>query len=176
MKSIKGFGGRYKASSDGRIWSEKKQSFLTPRTRNDGYQQLTLCHDGARNECYVHRLIAETFIDNINNFPQVNHIDENKSNNAVSNLEWCTARYNINWGTAPARRRSKWTLEQLRKSARHAGTFRFKRVVDLTTGISYETAAEASKKSGVNRTSIVSCCKGRYKTAGDHQWAYAEVV
>jgi len=55
--------------------------------------------DGDRKKFPVHRLVASTFIPNPNNYPQINHKDEDKTNNSISNLEWCTAKYNINYGT-----------------------------------------------------------------------------
>lgn len=64
-----------------------------------GYRQVSLCRDGKRENRLVHRLVASTFLDNHDNLPQVNHKDENKENNTVSNLEWCSALYNVMYGT-----------------------------------------------------------------------------
>ena len=73
-------------------------SILTPKTTCFGYQRIGLRKDSKQRWFYVHRLVANAFIENKANLPQLNHIDENKINNAVSNLEWCTAEYNINYG------------------------------------------------------------------------------
>lgn len=73
-------------------------SILTPKTTCFGYQRIGLCKDSKQRWFYVHRLVANAFIENKANLPQLNHIDENKLNNAVSNLEWCTSEYNINYG------------------------------------------------------------------------------
>lgn len=83
----------YLVSSEGEIYRKLKK---TPDKL--GYEAVCL---GGRNfsNCRVHRLIAETFIPNPNNLPQVNHKDENPSNNCVNNLEWCTPKYNSNYGT-----------------------------------------------------------------------------
>ena len=110
----------------------------------------------------VHRLISLTFIENPNNLPCVNHIDENKDNNAVSNLEWCTNKYNSNYGTATNR-----TAAKVKKS-----------VIQLTkeqTVINeFSSATEASSITGISRPSIVNCCKKIYKTAGGFIWRYKE--
>lgn len=65
----------------------------------NGYHIVNLYSNKKRTTVKVHRLVAETFIPNINNYPQINHKDENKDNNSVDNLEWCTAKYNNNYGT-----------------------------------------------------------------------------
>lgn len=66
---------------------------------NQGYLEVTLTHNNKRKYCKVHRLVAQTFIPNPDNLPQINHKDENPLNNNVENLEWCTAKYNCNYGT-----------------------------------------------------------------------------
>jgi hypothetical protein len=69
----------------------------------DGYYKVKLCKDGAMTNFPVHRLVALTFISNLNHLPVVNHKDENKLNNNVNNLEWCTYEYNNNYGTKKER-------------------------------------------------------------------------
>lgn len=103
-KPIKGFDGYY-ISSFGRIWSEKqKKRFMSPHNVGGGYLMIGL---HIKNKAYsklVHRLVAEAFIPNPNNYPQINHKDENKNNNRADNLEWCTQQYNIRYGTGIKRR------------------------------------------------------------------------
>jgi len=91
MKDIKGYEGRYAATEDGRIWSYISNKFLSPRKRKDGYYQVKLSNDSYRVETLLlHRIIAETFIENPENKPTVDHIDRNKNNNTISNLRWAT--------------------------------------------------------------------------------------
>ena len=82
----------------------KKGKLLKLYTDKDGYQTVMLYHNNKKKLLKVHRLVAEAFLDNPNNLSQVNHKDENKLNNSVENLEWCDAKYNVNYGTAIERR------------------------------------------------------------------------
>lgn len=84
MKEIPGYNGQYLATEDGRIWSIKKQDFMTPYADQKGYYRIHM-PDGIKT---VHRLIALTFIPNPDNLETVDHIDEDKTNNSVSNLRW----------------------------------------------------------------------------------------
>lgn len=115
-KPIEGYEGLYEVSSYGRVkrlggydrFNRKKVSkILKLSYNNSGYYIVHLWKNGFRKSKLLHRLVAETFIPNIDNLPQVNHKDENKSNNRVDNLEWCTAKYNSNYGTSIERRKVK---------------------------------------------------------------------
>ena len=97
IKEIPGLPG-YLATTDGRIYSQKTHKFLSQSIRGE-YLRVGLINDGERKSYSVHRLVAETFIPNPNNLPQVNHKDENKLNNNVDNLEWVTVKDNANHGT-----------------------------------------------------------------------------
>jgi hypothetical protein len=84
------FDNKYIIYSDGKIWSVKRKKFLKPSFHHTGYTRVNI-----NNKCYnIHRLIAEAFIPNPNNFTDINHINEIKTDNRVENLEWCTHRYN----------------------------------------------------------------------------------
>ena len=89
----------YFATEDGRIWSEKSHKFLSMSMRGMYLRVTLFLNDKTRKSFAVHRLIAETFIPNPLNLPQINHIDENKLNNNVNNLEWVTVRQNANHAT-----------------------------------------------------------------------------
>ena len=81
----------YDVSSFGRV--KRGDRILKPQSYSNGYQYVSLCKNGTRENRMIHRLVAEAFLPNDNNYPQVNHIDENIKNNRVDNLEWCTEKY-----------------------------------------------------------------------------------
>lgn len=117
-RAITGFP-NYEISNYGEVRNIKTQRILKGSLTNQGYCKVTLIKDGGKYQKYCHRLAAEAFLPNPDNLPQVNHKDENKTNNYIGcvecdyedgNLEWCTAQYNINYGTARQRR-----LESLAK-------------------------------------------------------------
>lgn len=111
-RDIKDFEGIYQVSNLGRVrslarWIKRKDGktiyrkgrILKPQT-GSGYQTVYFRVGNKQKWFYVHRLVAEAFIPNPDNLPQVNHINENRMDNRVENLEWCSQRYNINYGTA----------------------------------------------------------------------------
>lgn len=111
-KDVKGYEGLYQVSNTGRVRSlnymkTSKVQVLKPQRQTQGYLFVRLRKEGKIRTIYIHRLVAEAFIPNPNNYPEVNHIDENKQNNIVSNLEWCTREYNQNYGTINKRRSEK---------------------------------------------------------------------
>jgi hypothetical protein len=121
-KDINGYEGFYQVSNLGRVKSlqvkkyshiqkcaivVKRDKILKPYPDTKQYLIVDLNKDGDRNCQKVHRLVAKAFIPNENNYPQVNHKDENKQNNRVDNLEWCTNQYNSTYGTAKSRMAQK---------------------------------------------------------------------
>lgn len=95
MKDIPGWENLYACTTDGKIWSHRSKKFLKPTKNPRGYLHVTFTKDNKRYDYRVHRLVAMTFIDNPNNKEQVNHIDGDKLNNYLNNLEWVTAEENI---------------------------------------------------------------------------------
>lgn len=93
-KAIDGYEGLYEVSNHGNVRSIKRGIILKPATNTFGYQIVGLSKNGKRKEGKIHRLVAKAFIDNPNNKKQVNHIDGDKKNNNVSNLEWVTNQEN----------------------------------------------------------------------------------
>ena len=104
-KDIKGFEGKYQVSNLGRVrgFVRVKGKILSYHPSSDGYLRAELRKDGKKIRFYVHRLVAQAFISNPDNLPEVNHKDEDKTNNKVDNLEWCTHEYNITYGTMQQR-------------------------------------------------------------------------
>ena len=181
-KDVVGYEGLYKVSDRGNVYSVVRISsigrrigglILKPRSLRNGYLHVNLCKNGKVKTKSIHRLVAEAFIPNPNNFPEVNHLDENKINNELSNLEWCTSKYNSNYGTS---------IERIVKK-----TSKKVRAVNIKTGevIKFKSTAEAQRK-GYNHAS--SACRGVYKSGttgeliGDgylyrgHKWSYEKVV
>ena len=158
---IKGYEGFYGVSDKGRVRSLKsgKERILKPGSDKDGYLQVGLYKNGEKKMCKVHRLVAQTFIPNPDNLTEVNHKDEDKINNKVSNLEWCDYSYNTNYGTRTKRAKEK------RFSDRFV-------VINLDTGEVYKTPKDASRATGIHNDSISRVCKGKSKTAGGYRWRY----
>lgn len=101
-KDIKGYEGLYKISNLGRVKSLTRNTVkehIMKQSENDRYKTVELFNNGIGKRKLVHRLVAENFIANLNNYNQVNHKDENKFNNHATNLEWCTSKYNMNYGS-----------------------------------------------------------------------------
>ena len=106
--NIEGYS-NYMISNYGRVKSLNyrrtgKEKILSLKKDKKGYYYITLCKNGECKTFKVHRLVAKAFIPNPNNYPQVNHKDENPSNNCVENLEWCTNEYNLNYGKCQEKR------------------------------------------------------------------------
>ena len=180
-KDIKGYEGLYKISSYGRVKSlgndkNRKEKILSSKSNREGYVRVYLFKDGKGKMYRVHRLVAEAFIPHPNNYPIINHKDEDKSNNIVSNLEWCTQEYNINYGT-----RNKKASEKMKdklKGPKHPMYGRrgsknpaSRRVQCITTGRKFNCIQEATlyyilTKSQVGH--ITLCCQGKRKSAGKH--------
>ena len=118
-KNINGYEGLYQISNNGRVKSLpklagkswRKEKILKTYLDKDGYVKVILCKENKTKFLSVHRLIAEAFIPNPNEFPQINHKDENKQNNSLENLEWCTCKYNINYGTRTERAMKRFKNE-----------------------------------------------------------------
>ena len=114
-RPVVGFEGLYEVSSYGRVKSLKrpyennggiqwtKERILSPGKDKDGYLQVNLHCNGKQHQRKIHRLVAQAFLPNPDNLPMVNHKDEDKTNNRVDNLEWCTAKYNSTYGTVRER-------------------------------------------------------------------------
>ena len=158
MKDIKGYEGLYGITSCGKVWSYRRKKFLTPGDDGrGGYLYVALIRDGEKKWYRVHRLVAEAYIPNTDNLPQVNHRDENKTNNCLQNLEWCDASYNTNYGT----RNEKVSNSRKKPILQYTLDGNFIR--------EWECANDVGKEIQSN---IVSCLKGRKKSAYGYKWFY----
>ena len=193
-KDIQGYEGLYQVSNYGRIRSfkrmknnkEARQFKLTPNST--GYISVGLRKNGKKILYQVHRLVAESFIPNPENKPQVNHIDGNKTNNHISNLEWVTASENTQhaykMGLAKITDKTKEKMSKSHKgkkrkpftdehrknmsiARKNQKPINPKKVICITTGRIFESMVEGAKFYNMNsREHITDCCKYRRKSAG----------
>ena len=132
-----------------------------------GYDRITLCKDGKEKSILIHRLVALAFIPNPDNLPEVNHKDECKTNNNVSNLEWCSKSYNINYGT----RNERCGEKNLNRKDQSKPVKQFTK--DGVFLKEYPSMKEAARQTGFYKSAIVNCVKGRTKSAYNYIWRYA---
>ena len=170
-RDIKGFEGKYMVSNLGRVKSLNynhtgKEGILKGVDYGYGYLYVSLTKDGKVKQYSINRLVAQAFLENPDNLPEVNHKDEDKTNNRVENLEWCSRSYNINYGT-----RNKEAGKKIGKKLSKA-VFSVNKESGLIMW--WQSAHEAEKYTGIAQSSICACCKGRYKSAGGHIWFYAD--
>lgn len=156
-KAVVGYEGLYEVSSEGRVKSLITNKLMSIFGCGNGYYRVSLKGRGV----YVHRIVAEAFIENPLNKKEVNHLDEDPSNNCVENLEWATRTENNNYGTHNKRVSAS-------KSIPIEGTC-------ISTGnkVYYSSAKEASLD-GFSSTHIGSCCKGKRKQTGGFTWKYVK--
>lgn len=158
-KKAKGYE-NFEVSSIGRIKNKALNLIKKQRTSKNGYLIVTLKENGIQHTEYVHRLVAKAFIDNPHNLPAVNHIDENRQNNRVENLEWCDTRYNNCFaGRAIRIGEHHKKHSPLRKQIRNADT-----------GEMFPSVREAARQTGVSCTAILACLNGKQKHAAGKRW------
>lgn len=159
--------GLYQISNLGRVKTlnykrTKEHKVLKAKITRSGYEEVQLSKNKEHTMFFVHRLVATMFIPNNNNYPQVNHIDENKLNNTVSNLEWCSAIQNANHGT-----RNRRTTEKKKGVSINVGenNSRSRKVICLETGEVFPTVKSASEWC---QGDVGGNCRGKQKYAGSH--------
>lgn len=158
IKSIKGFEGKYAISDSGVVYGLKRNNIRKQRLDKDGYPTVVLVSRPTFKYCLVHKLVWETFVGDIPEGMQVNHINEIKTDNRLGNLNLMTPKENVNWGTGRERqqRHIKKPVVMCDKEGNELFCFL--------------SATDAHKETGIRISSISSCCKGRYNTAGGYKW------
>ena len=156
-KDVVGYEGLYQVSRYGNVKNIKTNKVLKISTHK-GYQVLGLRKEDKIIRYFVHRLVAIAFIPNPNNLPEVNHKDENKLNNCVDNLEFCTHKHNSNCGTVQQRKGAARRRAVIQKS------------LDGEVIKTYKSAIQASVDTGIAYEYICACIKGEYRTMGGYIW------
>lgn len=185
-KPVVGWEDRYMVSSLGRVKSLDRYvphknngyfQFIKGKIRktkfnNGGYEMISLFKDGKEKTCLVHRLVAEAFLPNHNNLPEVNHKDEDVKNNMVwvnedgsidydkSNLEWCDRIYNLHYGTAMQRRSEKIITPVIQFTLDGELIRKWGSMKDIENAL------------GINRGNVSNACSGRCKSVGGFKWEY----
>jgi hypothetical protein len=176
-KPVKGYEGLYEVSNFGRVKSLERvvnshpancKRTLPEKIRTGhvskklGYAMITLSANNVNKSVYIHRLVAEAFIPNPNNLPMINHKDEDKTNNSIDNLEWCTAKYNMAYSNvfACAKTRNSKPVRQYD--------------YDGNLIKEYASSNEAGRAMGVRPYCISFCCRGKIGSVKGFLWKYAD--
>ena len=148
----------YYVSNTGRV-KNKYNKILHAVVGSSGYEEICLCVNYKRYYKRVHRLVAQAFLPNPNNYPCINHINGNKLDNNVSNLEWCSTKYNVNYGNCIAKRANskKKPVQRIDKDGKI---------------YTYLSATDAGKELGINPNFISRCCTGERKTLYGETWNF----
>lgn len=174
-KDIKNYEGFYQISNLGNVrsldrikkskiknnnYTKSNGKIIKKTVLNTGYEQVHLSKYGISKKKQVHRLVAEAFLKNPNNYKEINHKDENPLNNCVNNIEWCDRKYNINYGT-----RTQRAMKKLSKKIN---------MYDLNNNFirEFNGINEASRLMNISANTICLCCQGKRNKAGNYIWKY----
>ena len=170
-RDVVGYEGLYQVSDQGRVKSLErknclgrtvKERILKSRTNRYGYMEVNLCAGGKRKVFAVHRLVCQAFHENLDNKPQVNHLNEDKKDNRACNLEWCTCKENNNHGTRNVR--------MAKAQSKQVGQFtREGKLIKIWPSLS-----EVKRQLGFSQSHISEAARGKLKTAYGFIWKYIE--
>lgn len=160
MKDIKGYEGLYAVTADGKVWSYRRQKYLSPADNGHGYLHVELTDaSGNKKKKRIHRLVAEAFLPNPEGKTDVGHKDNCRNNNNVENLEWVTRKENCN-----------------NEGGNRNHSRKKKPIECIETGEIFVSQAEASRATGIGRINLNNCLTGKQKTACGYHWRYVEDV
>lgn len=176
-KPVVGYEGLYEVSSKGRVKSLARvvnrkngrrqlinEKLILPADNGKGYYRVRLAQNGKNTAYSVHRLVASSFIQNPDKLPEINHIDEDKSNNSVENLEWCDRRYNMNYGTGRNRAALATSVPIVQINA------------DGEIIKEWTSCVEAARELGIHYQNIDQCVKGNIKQIKGYMFRHPDKV
>lgn len=171
-KDIEGYEGLYQVSNLGRVrslnYNQTGKVKVLKLYNKRGYLEVALSKNGGKKFCLVHRLVAQAFIPNPDNFPCVNHKSERKSENQAFNLEWCDHRYNNSYGTRGQRISKALTNGK-----------RSKKVYQYTMGGEFikvwQSTMEVERQLGFSQPCISKCCLGEQSQSYGYKWYYTPI-
>lgn len=156
MRDIVGYEGEYAITEDGQVWSYKRKRFLKQWDAGQGYLYVCLSQNGQVKKFRVHRLVAEAYIPNPEEKPEVDHINKNRKDNSKDNLRWVSSAEN-------------------KKTADFAGKSKiFSKVRCIETGKVYNSCVDAAEAVNTHRYNINNVLNGKQKTAGGYHWERVE--
>lgn len=164
-RDIDGYCGKYQVSNKGNVRTMQNGKTMCLKLKdNFGYMCVVLYNGKTRKDAKVHRLVAEAFIPNPNNYPVINHKDENPSNNCVDNLEWCTQQYNVTYGSA------------IQKRIKSNSKVKSVVMLNLNGEVEkeFESSADAARYIGGSGSNIWAVCNNRAKTYKGKVFVYKD--
>lgn len=182
-KQVVGYEGLYEVDQFGRVYGIDRTKTVVDNERiyekpiagrqmkqsihTKGYKTVSLTKNGSTKTVFVHRIVAEAFLPNPNNLPMVNHKDEDKTNNFIDNLEWCTASYNRTYGKAVERQAKKI---RGRESEKKIAVIQKDMNGEFLNW--FDSLTKASENVNGSTSSISAVCKGKRKMAYGYLWEY----
>lgn len=166
MKDIKGYEGLYAITEEGKVWSYRTKRYLKPSDNGLGYLKVGLTKNGRLKNARIHRLVLETFnpVEGMDKL-QVNHIDEDKHNNCLSNLEWATPSENVRHSIHKTKGKKRGKIKPVAQYT-----------LDGELVAVYKNQVEAANATGISRYSISDVLRDRTFTAGGYIWRFCNGI
>lgn len=163
-KPVQGYEDSYLVSNLGNIRGLKRNKILKVRKSTRGYGQVNLSKRSVMKTHRVHQLVATHFLPNPLNLPEINHLNEDKLDNRVENLEWCTRSHNVNYGNRTEKQKAKVSVPVVQFS------------LSGDQIAVYPSMIQAARELKLSHSSISECCSGKRKTLGGYMWKYKQEV